>query len=479
MKKTIFPFLVFIVFNTVIGMSQEVTISKEIILRSEYYYHLFGYIDERIFLYREKPYSYHIDIFNHKLDLLRTVDLEFTEGNVKIEGISDRDSFFTIFYSYKTKELNTLALKKFNSSVAVIDTLTIAGLSRESYAGNFSYKSSEDGKKSLFYSIFRNKMVLIVIDNDNYIIERFSEHIMDFYNVREELRDAIISNDSQVFLLFEKDHRKSNRRSTNFHILRSINEVDLKIYQLNGKRMFHSGIVFSFDNENKRLVLTGMAGESNEFNMDGYFLFNKHIDSMEFEMELSLEPFDSKLLTEVYGKRNRKQNTLSNYSINDLLHRNDGGVVIFAERKRSITRAGGGMAMAPMVYDNRFGMRNFVDYYNEDLLIMAFHPDGEDHWRKLLYKRQFSQDDEGIFSSYYVFKTPSRMRVVFNDEIKNNNTVGEYFMDPIGNYDRRTVMNTDYLKLKLRFTGAIQTSNKEMIVPSEKNNRLNLVKIKF
>ena len=110
---------------------------------------------------------------------------------------------------------------------------------------------------------------------------------------------------------------------------------------------------------------------------------------------------------------------------------------------------------------------------------VAVHPDGTPHWKKVLRKRQYSQDDDAIYSSFFLFKSPEKLRLLFNDEIKQENTVGGYEVTGTGYVERKTVYNTDYQRLKLRFRDGVQVASNECIVPSERNNRLNLVRILF
>ena len=123
--------------------------------------------------------------------------------------------------------------------------------------------------------------------------------------------------------------------------------------------------------------------------------------------------------------------------------------------------------------------RGWVDYYNEDIIVTSFSADKTVDWTKILYKKQFSQDDEAIFSSYFIMKTPSRLRLVYNDEIKRSNTVSEYIMDPGGWIKRNSLLSTSQQDLKLRFRDALQISSNEIIVPSETNYNLSLVKITY
>jgi len=113
------------------------------------------------------------------------------------------------------------------------------------------------------------------------------------------------------------------------------------------------------------------------------------------------------------------------------------------------------------------------------MILFAVHPDGTEHWKEVLRKRQYSQDDDAIYSSFFLFKTPGELKFLFNDEIKQENTVGGYVVTGDGHVERRTVFNTDYQRLKLRFKDGMQLAYNECIVPSERNGRLSLVRIIF
>ena len=75
--------------------------------------------------------------------------------------------------------------------------------------------------------------------------------------------------------------------------------------------------------------------------------------------------------------------------------------------------------------------------------------------------------------------TPSRLRMLYNDEIKSSSTVSEYIIDPVGNIARNSLLSTDDQNVKLRFRDAVQLGNNELLVPSESNFNLSLVKITY
>jgi hypothetical protein len=153
--------------------------------------------------------------------------------------------------------------------------------------------------------------------------------------------------------------------------------------------------------------------------------------------------------------------------------RQDGGALLIAERHHEIVRGtGAGRGFW------RDGMRMIVDYYFDDLFVVAINPDGSLHWNTVLHKKQYSQDDEAIFSSFFLLKSPDRLHFMFNDEIKYENTCSEYVLNPIGEFDRNSLLSTVNQGLRLRFRDAIQISATECLAPSEFRNRLRLVLIR-
>jgi hypothetical protein len=223
--------------------------------------------------------------------------------------------------------------------------------------------------------------------------------------------------------------------------------------------------------------MAGFVSDGNEATATGYFGFSIDPKSLPEEAEILINKFSSDFISEATGKTNKKQKQLNDYVLKNMVIRNDGGVILIAELTKEFMRRS--QMAAPGQFGNNMPLRGYIDYYNEDLILIANYPDGKEHWKKILFKKQFSQDDSGIYSSFYIFQNPSRLRIIYNDEIKNNNTVSEYVVDPIGNFERKSVLSTDYQNLRLRFRDAIQTGPNTLIVPSEKSFKINMVKIEY
>lgn len=236
-----------------------------------------------------------------------------------------------------------------------------------------------------------------------------------------------------------------------------------------------------YNNFNGNVVITGLSHERKSNAATDYFFINKHISEFkEFEKPYYLS-FGEKFIAELYGKKVGKEKELKDFYINEVILRQDGGFLLVLEMDKDFSRRSAFASPTSMQRDQNFfgGGRGWTDHYNEDVAIIAVKGDGIEHWRTIMYKKQFSQDDNGVYSSFFVFKTPSRLKLLYNDEIKNNNTASEYIIDPLGKYERNSLLNTDYQNLKLRFKDAVQISNKAILVPSEKGYNLRLVKIEY
>lgn len=227
-----------------------------------------------------------------------------------------------------------------------------------------------------------------------------------------------------------------------------------------------------YDNVNNHLVLTGLYSDRNVTRAQGFYFVTYEPGNY----KISLLPFDESLLADVNGKEVSQSKGLSDFNVRQVALQQNGGAVIIAEMNREFSRR----SSLPMQNNSSsFGHGGWVDYYYEDLILFAVHRDGSEHWKDVLRKRQYSQDDDAIYSSFFLFKTPTRLRFLFNDEIKQENTVGGYEVSGTGDVERKTIFNTDYQKLKLRFKDGMQLAYNECIVPSERNGRLSLVRIIF
>ena len=156
----------------------------------------------------------------------------------------------------------------------------------------------------------------------------------------------------------------------------------------------------------------------------------------------------------------------------DIFFRRDGTAVLIGEQRKETLRTVGGRT-------GYFGGSLKTDYLYEDIILSTVAPNGSVLWQEALPKKQFSQDDGGAFSSYFVASSPSSLHLVYNDEVRSGGTVSEYTISGVGSIERHSLMNTEYQDLWLRHSAGVQVDARTVVIPSERRNRLRLVRVEF
>jgi hypothetical protein len=237
-------------------------------------------------------------------------------------------------------------------------------------------------------------------------------------------------------------------------------------------------VKFAYDNQHQRLVGGGFYSKRWNGKIQGTFYINPAQSP-----QIVLQPFENEFIAQSLGKKETDSKGIENLQVRDLFFRKDGGFLMLSEQSQEVTRylAAGGFSTAGTSSNYPgFGAprpRAMSDHYYDDFYLFSFHPQGDLHWKKILHKKQYSHDDGGHFSSCFVLKTTSGLRLVYNDEIGQSTTVSEYVLKGDGTVERHSVMNTESLEILMRFRDAIQIGANELLVPSEMRGKARLVKI--
>jgi len=458
--------------------AQTVTVSKEMTIRNDVAYDIIGLIDDNFVLYRDKGTERVVEVFDKKMKHLMTREIILEKNNADVYAVVPQDSSFCIIYGYRDQRKYYMMARSFDKFGNTQDTSALLNGIEEFKLDQFRYEISEDRSKTLLFTSRKNDLFYTyVIDNKEKKILWDKENVMVGFNVRKDFRGITISNRGEVNILFEINNSRFSRKDHHLMLL-GLDEGD-GYYEnkFTFKDKMTVDLELDFDDLNRRIILAGLVSDDSEYDATGYFHLTKSLDDLQEIEEIQDQEFDISFLTELYGEKLGKKKKLSDFVTRDLVLRGDGGFLLFTEMNKEFYRRSAFNGGSRGGFGG--GGRGWVDIYIEDVVVFSINPDGTEHWKKILYKKQFSQDDDGAFSSYFLFKTPSRLRIVYNDEIKRNNTVSEYVMDPLGNFERNSLLSTEYQKLKLRFRDAVQASSNTLIVPSERNFKLSLVKIEY
>lgn len=455
------------------AFGQKITVSEELLLKNDYAYTILGWIGKDLLLFRDRGHAFYIQSFDENMHFKWEREIDLGEGRADIIGLIAREDRFHILYGMRDNGDYTVRDWAFSRDINLLDTTTIARYTDVFLVPRFLFKESDDKSKAILVKLENTGYQFYSYDFTNKEVRWVKTVSTEGKKLLEDFRPLTVTNDGEFYLPMKSQNVQ--QRIQFLHIFSSAPSVNQIIHDTVRIGDIQIMDIFStYDHVQQCLVVTGLLGERNTNRSKGFYYlrYQKGV-----RQQLNFLAFDENILSEVNGREVPVSRGLSDFTVQKIALRQDGGAIIIAELIKEFSRR----SSLPMQRDigGGYARDGWVDYYFEDLILFAVNPDGTPHWKKVLRKRQYSQDDGAMYSSFLLFKTPERLKFLFNDEIKQENTVGGYEVTGTGYVERKTVFNTDYQKLKLRFRDGVQVSNNECIIPSERSNKLSLVRIVF
>lgn len=459
-----------------ISSAQEVKVSEDFSLRNDVIYEIIGKLKNQYLLYREQTTSFKIQAFDENMQKTWDKELELDKKRPVSLGIIPERDGFSLVYHFKQKGNTILKLHKYDPAGNLTDSIAIKDFGQQFYTPTFKMIYSDDHSKVLVYYVEQQAdITALVFDIETLEIIWEKQFSPDKINFNRDFNQIVVSNEGEMFVIFEKDNTKIKQENHHFEIHHyTASNDNLRFFKIAMQGNLTYDIYFDYDNLNKHLVAGGLYSEKNRGRAVGFFYLNIPPENPDDHL-LVFHTFQEEFAHTVMGKKKTKSEGISDSDIQEIVLRRDGGILLIGERNKIYERR----TASNNGYTDRTGSPFIVDYHYDDVFVISIHPTGDIHWKNVLHKKQYSQDDNAIYSSYFLLKTPKNLRLLFNDEIGYENTVSEYVINGAGSLDRNSILSTDDQQLRLRFRDALQTSSNEIIVPSERRNRLKLVKVTY
>jgi hypothetical protein len=464
-----------------VGKAQSVMISDELSVRNDAGYVIIGKLKDKVLLFRDRVTSFEVNAYDDQMHLAwnKSLDIDNRRGSI-LDVVAGKESF-TAIVKYKYKGHTLIKLHRYNADAKEIDTISVKDYGQRFLMPSPQSVLSEDRSKLLIYNIHNDKEIeTTVVDlNTNQIIWDYT-FTTAHEDLKSILKSTLIDNYGTVhFVLFDETSQNIfNNKDHQLEILEYGPEHSastIQIVPITDRYIYDK--IFRYDNVNHRVIGAGLYAEKNREKAAGYFFFSTNATHPE-QYNLKFDAFDETLIAKTLGKEQSAQKGIVDVRVQDIALRKDGGVVLIIEEIRRLERMISS-GMHNTAFRDGGNMHFSTDFYYEDVIALSLDADGNTQWHNVMQKRQFSQDDEGIFSSYGVFKNPSGVRLLFNDEINTETTTSEYVVTGNGKVKHNSIFNTDRQDVLLRFRDGLQVDSNEMIVPSEYRAQLKLVRIRF
>ncbi|MCH2042816.1 MAG: hypothetical protein MK212_01645 [Saprospiraceae bacterium] len=463
----------FMLCTSLSSFAQEVKISEPLDITKDLRQELIADYTNHLLLYRQTKTRHLIHAFDKDLGELWEKEITFDALN-KVHPLSvitnkKENTFFILYYTHK-KGKTYLHLAELSQEAKILEDFTLGSFRERLSLSSDNLIFSSDKKYVVVYDpTFEGNIHLAHIDIQARKIAWQREFKEAGLIYSKNYLELIINKAGTTFLCFEQNNQ---RKRANEHLY-SIYEFDKQgtesIHHLSHPDVMAYDVSFCYDEMNQKLVAAGLYSE-NFREANGLFYANIDLEELD-STQIINSPFDEKLMRSLTGERRKNIEGISNFDIQEMILRRDGGVILMAEQN--------------LVYEYEpsfFGVDSGAeqtDYLFENILVTSIHPTGEIHWKEVLHKSQSSENDKARYSSFFLFKNRSLLRVLYNDEISWNANVYEYVLNGEGQVNRNIVSYESKKPLLLAFRKGIQISSNTFVALSTRNNRLRVVKVVY
>ncbi len=445
--------------------SQEVQISEPIDVVYDVDYELIGRYKNQVLLYRETASKFSIQSFDKDLKKSWVKTIDFDPKDVSILQIIPHKKSFFIFYYFQKKGNTFVKGKEFDAEAQEIDAFEVGKFDEPIYIYNYQVVSSKNKNTLLIYSVIGEHLEVINFDLKNkvpYWQTKLSFPDLNFYKCFEQI---LVNNAGETFVVYNKNNTKRKRKEHQFSICKISPNINFQFQEIPFYDYLSYDVLAQYDEVNQRLVVAGLYASQNSV-ANGIFYFHTDLKAAPTVQTSELEESFMRSLT---GRKKKKITGIENFIMAQLILRKDGGALVAAEQ-RFVYESSGFVA-----HDDS---RTQADYLYENILIASIHPSGKVYWKDVLYKSQSSENDKGLYSSFFVFKTNSNLRFLYNNSISWETSIFEYVVSGKGDVERNVITHQEIKDgILLQIRGSIQVSAHEMFALSERNNKLRLLKI--
>ena len=424
-----------------------------------------------------------IDIFDESLKLVSTRTIDFKGQTGPLQYIMLNKTGAVIFYLSQDKKYSVLLAQPVNSKFIeigkplVVDTIYDR---KDLVATNLRFKPSIDQScLMIYYPYFSGNTLssikFLTVDRS---LHALFNKIIPFNRDEKELEDSksLIDNNGNTYFILRPDKKTTGNT---YDVFRISSTGDFSMYSLITERTVFSDPFFDIDNRNGNLVMNAFYNDNStgEDVANGFF-YSSYNPATGTLIKTGQTPFTSDFIQELTGRPAKDKAKLYTFTIRRSILRNDGGSLILAESFIRDTREVPVQLGFQPGY-NPSNYRTTYIYQFNDIIAFSINANAEMEWHSVLRKKQSSDDDNGVYSSFLTVNEKDRLRFLYLDEISAAGVLNQYTLTSDGKSDRKAVLNQEDKDVMLLPKSGRQVAPNEAVIPSYVNGLLRLVKITY
>jgi len=470
--------------------AQEITLSSPVKTPSKLIdFEILGKNDNGIFVHYYSNVKNEIEVFNQHLRPVIRRDIELKDRNSRIESVLLREKGGVVFYSHNENDKQYLKAKILSGNLSLSNSFTVIdSIVKNRNIGFEPYyiKQSPLRKYFLVFNIYdeRNKFSVkySVYDEeleyvDGGVFENFQERIV--------LKSFKINDDGVVYAVMA---RKAKRAEINEYIY---DEIYTFAYHINTKRGVqqtsdYNGYMFKdfateIDSKSGKAFTTANYINTNNKTDIGFVIMTSETNTS--EQGQMKYPFTESEMTSMnsFITKNWIDQALI-IKPKKMMPQSDGGCLVILESQYRVTKVVRdlpSMHSYPYMTNNNYSSRVYSEDNYFDITAVSIDGKGRVNWNIVLPKKQITEGDGGLYSSFFMYESNHLLKFLFNEDIYSSGNFVEYNVNPIGMSKRVSILNSEreqFLPIPRR---GVQISESEIIIPSEQKRSLQLLLLKY
>lgn len=441
-----------------------------------------GWSGDLIYTYRASKEGYFLSAYNDSMRLIAQVNLDFFPQKIyDVRFINYPDKIVVLYQAVQSNDVVQYAALLNDKGLLQGRPITLGSAKTGWFAGKkeyFSYAVSEDKSKIMILGWGKkdNSFTTILIDEGLNILNRSNQKMIK--ENQQNFRQALLSNSGELYLTtYSEVGNKGYSEEVNvFYLSPDSKKLQQKTIPLDG--IYMSGLYSKLNFNNNEMVSIAFYSNQKSGNLEGvvYAIFDPVAQSF---TKVNKVPFDNKLKSAADGKNKKK--VFNNFEVRKIILKNDGGFLLVSENAYITSRSNNtsGYGFYSSYYYSPFGNTTIREYVFSDILVMDFDQNGDRLWFNFIRKNQYSQEDNGLFSSFAFLNSGVDIGFLFNDFSSRNSSLVLSILNKNGQVDYTKLQSGELRAGDWVPRYAKQTDVKEWIVPILKGNSLSFVRLAF
>jgi len=439
-----------------------------------------GKVGERTYVYRTSDDGYFLDAYNDNMERIATVILDFFPAKIYAASfIAYPDKIMVLYQGVEGAKLTQYAALLDGNGKLLKRPVSIA----TDHIGLFS-----SGRTYFSFAVSGDKKNIVVYNAD----DKGDKLVANFVWLNDELQidqkaaasfdagndvshgDPLIGNDGAIYFPAYTAVGGKNYADGLWmlKLVKGEKKFTAKEFPLGDN--YAGGTFMKMDNDQQRVYIGGFYSDKKNGNYQGILYANYDLATSDFQNVKTIA-FSDKLREAAGGNEKR---ALNNYQVKQMIIKNDGGFVLVSEDVFITSRSSyaPGFGYYSWYYP---AMANYVrEYHYDDVLCVSCDADGNIQWQSFIRKNQYSQEDNGIFSSYALINTGGALGFLFNDFNTRRSTIQLASVEADGKVNIKSLStqsdDPDWLPRQGKQVGA-----REIVIPCLRKRQICFAKVVF